>query len=891
MTSASMTSASGVKGVWGVLAAAVLSLGFAAPAAAHRDNQDGEATGHLAPVQKNVELVGKLDLFEDREQPGRIADVSSFGNYAYLGAFASPNCENGGVYVVNIADPRAPREVDFIPTSDPTSFVGEGVQVLNMNTEFFRGPVLIYNNETCAPFGGPVLGDDPRLGFAGPGGATLVDVRDPENWKKLADHVGDTDLPPPGALSSGTPHNSHSAFGWQQGDKAYMAVVDNGELGETDIDVFDITNPAAPRMIAETGMAKWPKQDCNPDGADDDCPSVVQEDPPPNGNNPFIHDFVVKKVGDRYLLLGSYWDGGYVVLDVTDPAKPVFLRDTDFGAVEPFSTELGLGAGVTPEGNAHQAEFNHDNSMFIGADEDFGPFRFLGTITSGTFSGDTFTGTEGSATPPIDREEGLDGPTQFIGQGCGTGTPAPSPNHIALMERGGCTFSIKVQTADALGYKAAVIFNDKATDAPNCDAQLFMLAIGNIPSVFVGRSTGLKLLKTDPGANSCDTPTPSAPRPGESFTLDADFDGWGYLHLYDANTMEAIDHYALPEALDESKADGFGDLSVHEVAMDPSQNRAYISYYSGGFRVLDFSREGGIQEVGAFIDDGGNNIWGVEVHTTPEGEQLVLASDRDSGLYIFRSPPPPEAPPADDGRNDQAPPQPTATPPATPPATQTTKAPTACASRAGFLRTGTALANRRRNVRLRFTRRFDTTVDIDVFQVSRRNRIITRESRVAVFGDRKEDVVWNGRSNNGKKVRDGVFFVRFRGEGVARRDWRRHTLVRKRGRFYERKTFYRPDSCGFLSSAKLYRPVFGGQQRYPLRVAFRVSRRANVTITVRRGKRIVERIQRNRVSKRRTHRVLFRESGREWARGMYRVTITAKTRGRRASATLYSERL
>ena len=626
-----------VKRVWGVLAAAVLSLGFAAPAAAHPGDQDGEDTGHLPPVQKNVELVGKLDLFQKGEQPGRIADVSSFGNHAYLGAFASPNCEKGGVYVVNIADPRAPREVDFIPTSDPTSFVGEGVQVLNMNTEFFRGPVLIYNNETCAPFGGPVLGDDPRLGLAGPGGATLVDVRDPENWQKLADHVGDTDPPPPGALPSGTPHNSHSAFGWQQGAKAYMAVVDNGELGSTDIDIFDITNPRAPKMIVETGMVEWPKQDCNPDGADDDCPSVIQEDPPPNGNNPSIHDFVVKKVGDRYLLLGSYWDGGYVVVDVTDPAKPVFLRDTDFGAVEPFSTELGLGAGVTPEGNAHQAEFNHDNSMFIGTDEDFGPFRFLGTITSGTFSGDTFTGTEGSDTPPIDREDGLQGPTQFIGQGCGAATPAPSPNHIALMERGGCTYTIKVQTVSTLGYKAAVIFNDRTTDAPNCDAQLFMLAVGDIPSLFVGRSTGLKLMNTEPGANSCDTPTP-APRPGETFTMRADFDGWGYLHLYDANTMEAIDHHALPEALDESKADGFGDLSVHEVAMDPSQNRAYVSYYSGGFRVLDFSREGGIQEVGSFIDEGGNNIWGVEVHTTPKGEQLVLASDRDSGLYIFRTP-------------------------------------------------------------------------------------------------------------------------------------------------------------------------------------------------------------------------------------------------------------
>jgi hypothetical protein len=43
----------------------------------------------------------------------------------------------------------------------------------------------------------------------------------------------------------------------------------------------------------------------------------------------------------------------------------------------------------------------------------------------------------------------------------------------------------------------------------------------------------------------------------------------------------------------------------------------------------------GLEEVGAFIDEGGNNFWGVEVHEVG-GEQYVLASDRDFGLYIFQ---------------------------------------------------------------------------------------------------------------------------------------------------------------------------------------------------------------------------------------------------------------
>ena len=91
------------------------------------------------------------------------------------------------------------------------------------------------------------------------------------------------------------------------------------------------------------------------------------------------------------------------------------------------------------------------------------------------------------------------------------------------------------------------------------------------------------------------------------------FDGWGYVSLFErkAGKVMAIDSYAIPEALDPAFAFGFGDLSVHEVAMDPGQNRAYSSYYAGGMRVFDFGASG-IEEVGHYIDDDGSNFWGVE---------------------------------------------------------------------------------------------------------------------------------------------------------------------------------------------------------------------------------------------------------------------------------------
>jgi hypothetical protein len=43
-----------------------------------------------------------------------------------------------------------------------------------------------------------------------------------------------------------------------------------------------------------------------------------------------------------------------------------------------------------------------------------------------------------------------------------------------------------------------------------------------------------------------------------------------------------------------------------------------------------------MEEVGHFIDEGGNDFWGVQLTSNRRGQDLVLASDRDSGLYVFR---------------------------------------------------------------------------------------------------------------------------------------------------------------------------------------------------------------------------------------------------------------
>jgi hypothetical protein len=564
------------------------------------DGQHGGSQGHLAPTSKNVTLVGKVDVADG---PGRTSDVSAMGNYAYLGRFYEPTCSTGGIDVVDISDPAAPTYVTTIPSHIDT-FTGEGSQVISMKTSSFTGDLLVYNNEVCPG------------ATNGIGGITLVDVTDPRRPKKLVEGFGDFTVQ---GRSQTHANESHSAFAWQAGSKAYVVMVDNEE--STDIDILDITDPRRPSMISETDLTDETAQ---PLGA-------------VHGDAAFLHDMVVKQIGSRQILLVSYWDGGYAELDVTDPANPVFLADTDYPALDPV--RQAYGQEISPEGNAHQAEFTRDDKYFVATDEDFDPYRVVATITGGRHAGTEFTAIQGSSVPQINEDRPLSGPSQFVGLACDgtTVTPAPQAGTVAVIERGSCTFTTKVQNVQAKGYVGAIVFNGRVSGG--CEALVSMLVEADVPAVFVSRTDGFRILDRGLEGYTCqeDGTGTSAGDPGPASSVDirAIFDGWGYVHLYDANTMAEVGTYAVPEGQDPAYADGFGDLSVHEVATDPDRDLAYLSYYAAGFRVVKYGKSG-LTEVGRFIDQGGNNFWGVEVHKHPNGQKYVLASDRDHGLYVFQ---------------------------------------------------------------------------------------------------------------------------------------------------------------------------------------------------------------------------------------------------------------
>ena len=491
---------------------------------------------------------------------------------------------------------------------------------------------------------------EPRRSSGGKGGVSLWDVTNPLKPKKLSENFGDLTIN--GQRDTPDVNQTHSAFAWDAGTRAYLVATDDEEAA--DVDIFDITDPKHPVLINELDLNDF---------------EITQPDI--GLNDSFLHDMVVKQIGGRFIMLLSYWDGGFVLLDVTNPADPDVLGDSEFTNPDPellqqFRTRL------TPEGNAHQAEFTNDNRYVIGTDEDFAPYR-VGEfrITSGSNQGAyPSVIVPGAAAPSILDDLTLSGPVVCGGYGCPDSAPIPSPEdvpgYLAMLQPGDETIIVlqrgptgdpsateeacfpgeKAHEAALAGWDAVVFVQRHVTpDEPFCGSGGFVETIVGICTTHAAFHTmfGEPVSYTYPDG-------PAIGTIGERINVNSVFDGWGYVHLFDRDLNE-LDTYAIPEAMLPAFASGYGALSVHEVAVDPLPARAgtaYLSYYAGGLRAIQISEDPavcGLQgtpclvEVGGFIDPEGNNFWGVEAFVDERtGDTIILASDMDSGLWMFRDP-------------------------------------------------------------------------------------------------------------------------------------------------------------------------------------------------------------------------------------------------------------
>ncbi|HET9907292.1 MAG TPA: hypothetical protein VFQ23_11640 [Anaerolineales bacterium] len=608
-----------------------------APAAlAHPDDQHGPLGGHLvgSGAFGNIDLVSVTELTSTPEIVADVA-ISPDGQWAFLANWGEPDCagpETGGqntpdagAWVVDISDLENPVQVGFIPAHQD-SRPGEGMQVVNVTTRQFNGNILVMNNEHC--------------GKNGKGGVSLWDVTNPRVPKKLSEHFGDN-----ANLSRGDANDIHSAFAWDAGDNAYVVIVDNFETA--DVDILDITNPKRPRLIRELDL-------------DTMFPGITQVQL--GLTQIFLHDVVVKNIDGDWIMLLSYWDGGYVQLNVNNPANPTLVGDTDFNNPDPELFE-STGASHLPEGNGHQAEFTADNQHFIGTDEDFAPYGATNfAIADGPFAGAySSVPVPGAAPIVILDDQFLNGPVVYGGYGCPASAPIPSPGSISGYEASLLPGEEKIivlqrgPTGDPSAPEGACFPGEKAHQAvlAGWEAVVFVQRHGGTENppfcgsgAFVDQVVGV-CTNHEAYHNMFNTPVSFGPYPdgpaigsvGNKIEATAAFDGWGYVHLF-SNTLVGgkfaeLDTFAIPEAHNEAFAVGFGDLTVHEVATHPTDpSRAYLSYYSGGLRALEIQGTE-LVEAGGYLDPQGNNFWGVEVFVR-DGCTYIAGSDRDSGLWIFR---------------------------------------------------------------------------------------------------------------------------------------------------------------------------------------------------------------------------------------------------------------
>ena len=539
----------------------------------------GQGGEHRPPRSRNVSVVGQLSLGEAISNTTS-TDVWALGNFAYVGTFSSPACAGDvglGVKIVDISDPSDPQWIGNL--ASPPMTRANDVKVQRINTGYFQGDLLVHTNEPC------VTGGD--------GGIRLYNVSDPYSPAHLADFYSiGSPGPGPGPLAFGV----HNTYLYQRGERAYVLVVANISPDLYDFRIVDVTNPWTP---SEAG--RWS--------------ATVSPDAPPGleprgtSRSLGIHDVWANVNGSLGVL--SYWDSGYILLDISDPTNPRFLGNSRWGPDD--------------EGNAHAAVPARGGNLIVTTDEDFSATG-LGrvTVNSGPHAGEIYEAVVGAISPAIPTPVTADlawvglGDTEMNSSddpvfGCPGGQPYGESvsGKIALIQRGFCTFSSKIDRATAEGAVGVIVYNNVG------EALVLMGGTPvSIPSVFIAQSKGEGL-----GADRTNGHTVNVTlRQGQ-------FDGWGFARVFDTSNpanIRLLSNITLPSTFDQSAPNPFG---VHNVFV--RGNTAYFSWYADGFVAVDISQPAAPRVIAEYNDN--NNFWGIYV----QGD-LIFASDRFNGLWIFR---------------------------------------------------------------------------------------------------------------------------------------------------------------------------------------------------------------------------------------------------------------
>jgi hypothetical protein len=305
---------------------------------------DSPNEGHI-PKDANYgfEVIGRDTLAGIVD--GNYTDVWSHKGYAYIGTFQDP-CSSAGVFIVDMAAAveQYPENTEGATVASIRSAPNTRINDVKVHTVGDKD-VLITTQEACGmDIPGAAMSDGNAPFQVGQGGISLYDVTNPSKPKALKKNF----------LEFGGVHNT---FAWTWEGKSYLiGTADTFDFFDTFF--VDITKPQSPKLLGVTGALDWILQGANLDQLETGSSAGI-----------FNHDVWVEIINGTPTAVVSYWDLGFVTLDVTDPSNPVFLGDSTYPDPEPI-------LGEPYEGNAHAAVFGGGGSYIFAGDEDFSPSSF-----------------------------------------------------------------------------------------------------------------------------------------------------------------------------------------------------------------------------------------------------------------------------------------------------------------------------------------------------------------------------------------------------------------------------------------------------------------------------------------------------------------------------------
>jgi hypothetical protein len=321
------------------LLSVIVLLALAFPATAGADSG-----GTNAGEAFNIEVVGHNDL----GMRGFNADVWVHNGYAYVGQWGfgdwasgskdrfCPEGSNTSALILDARDPTNPQEVGRLQNPPGTSI--EDIVVYTAQYGPFTG-------HDIAAGGIQYCGDSIYDEYA-ERGLMLWDVTNPAapvqvgflNTGCCARGVHEFEVQHRADLGRTFAYASVPTSRYPDSNTASGY---RDENGYGDFRLFDITDPANPFQVSDWGI-----QDIGgPFGAGQGCEADAN------------YGHGAEPSDDGKLVFLSYWDSGFIALDLTDPANPVFQGRTIYPA--------------NADGDAHSASYDDARQLLFSADEDF----------------------------------------------------------------------------------------------------------------------------------------------------------------------------------------------------------------------------------------------------------------------------------------------------------------------------------------------------------------------------------------------------------------------------------------------------------------------------------------------------------------------------------------